>query len=70
MIELSHKICCLNMLNAIEDGWIDEVVSGFFFPNKDETSCKSGIPRIIFCPFCGRKFKIIQLDSGWDWGVE
>ncbi len=67
---IRNKICCIKMLNAVLDNWISEVVSGFFFPNKDRNGCKSGIPRITFCPFCGKEFETLRTDNSWDWRVK
>ena len=51
--ELYEEYCCLDLLRTVKKGYLDEVVSGITFPNKDKGSCKSGIPFLKICPFCG-----------------
>ena len=63
--DLRNKVCCINLLNAILDSCLDEVVSGLYFPNKGK-----GISRIKFCPFCAKEIETIKLDSGWDWKIK
>jgi len=64
--EIYPDYCCLDLVRAKESGFVDEVVSGIFFPNK-EGYCKDGVPRIEFCPFCGAEIKTEYRDSMWLW---
>jgi hypothetical protein len=64
---LYENYCCLDLLRAKESGFVDEVVSGIFFPNNNKSSCKEGIPRIKYCPFCGAKIVTIKTETSWDW---
>ena len=70
--EMSYKeeYCCLDLVRAVKAEWLDEVVSGIFFRNKDTSSCKSNIPRLVYCPFCGAKIKCKQVENGWIWWTE
>jgi len=65
--EIYSEYCCIDLLRAKESGFVDEVVSGIFFPNNNDSDCKSGIPRIKFCPFCGAEIITTKTDNGWNW---
>jgi len=62
---IHQEYCCLNLVRAVESGYLDEVVSGIFFPNN--SCCKEGIPRANFCPFCGAEIITESIPSGWRW---
>jgi len=66
---LREKICCLELFNILEDGILDERVSGIFLQKKN-SGCVGEIPRIRFCPMCGSKFKVTKTNSSWDWEVD
>lgn len=65
--QIYPEYCCIDLVRAVQSEFLDEVVSGIFFPNKDESQCKEGIPRVKFCPFCGAEIFSIELESGWAW---
>lgn len=66
--EIKPDYCCLNLVRAVESGYLDEVVSGIFFRNQ-EGHCKDGVPRVLFCPFCGGEIITEKTDTSWRWKV-
>jgi len=74
MDEHIDSYCCIELLRAVRGGYLNEVVSGIFFPNKDGLSCKDGVPRLDFCPFCQAKIRYERVEMksgfGWRWWTE
>jgi hypothetical protein len=68
--EVYPEYCCLDLVRAVQSGFIDEVVSGLFFPNQDDSSCKEEVMRLKYCPFCRAKIITIKTETGWDWKTE
>lgn len=64
------KYCCIRLLDAEKDGFLAEVSSGFYLPNKNpDEHCLDGNPMLSFCPFCGAEIITTKNGICWDWYV-
>lgn len=68
--QIKPEYCCIDLFRAVESGYLDEVVSGIFFPNNNDSSCKEGIPSVRYCPFCGAKIITEKTETSWKWKTE
>ncbi len=61
-----ESYCCIDLVRAVEAGFLTEVVSGIIVDR--ETG--SGKPIAKYCPFCGTKIKYTGIDGNHSWKAE
>jgi hypothetical protein len=69
MMSKYSQYCCIELLDAIEDGFLSEVVSGIRIMNPNTTDMHD-VSSIRFCPYCSAEFETLKTETGWDWKVK